>query len=150
MIFGIFPEFAENATPHESIINSSQIEGRALGTATKKLSIPHENDDVKLTYFCAILDSFWEAFGMSLGAKRRSKIDILKEEFHNDGHFRTCLARLGMILAVKPQCSRRKPEIDGRTHLQSLRSENTFFWWASRKRAKKNDETCSSQKAFKN
>ena len=38
LIFDTFSDFAKNSQPFETIVNSSEIEGRAVGKSTKKRS----------------------------------------------------------------------------------------------------------------
>ena len=45
--FDIFPDFAEKNTPHTSIVNSGQIEGRAPVNARKKASRNKEKNGMK-------------------------------------------------------------------------------------------------------
>ena len=48
LIFDPFSEFGKNGEPFESVVNSSQIEGRAVGKSTKKLSKTDEKTVKKL------------------------------------------------------------------------------------------------------
>ena len=68
---GTFQEVAENAAPHELIVHTNEIEGRAPGKSTKNISETDEKTVKKLgrksEAFFFILAPIWEAFGSTLG-----------------------------------------------------------------------------------
>ena len=82
LIFDTCFDFGKNGEPFESIVNSSQIEGRAVGKSTKKRSKTDEKTVKKLRRksdaffvdFGSILEGFWEHFRSQNAIKNRVKI----------------------------------------------------------------------------
>ena len=76
-----FSDFAKKGAPHEFIVNSSEIEGRAPGKAIKKRSKIKEKTVRKHTSekhafflnFGSILGGFWHHFGSQNAIKNRMK-----------------------------------------------------------------------------
>ena len=76
-----FSDFAKKGAPHEFIVNSSEIEGRAPGKAIKKPSKIEEKTVRKHTWekhaffmnFGIILGGFWHHFGSPNAFKNRVK-----------------------------------------------------------------------------
>ena len=75
LIFDTFSDFAKNSQPFETIVNSSEIEGRAVGKSTKKRFKTNGKIGKKLggksdaffVDFGIILGGFWEHFGYENG-----------------------------------------------------------------------------------
>ncbi len=78
---GTFSDFAKKGAPHEFIVNSNEIEGRAPGNATKKPSKIEEKTVRKHTWekhaffmnLGIILGGFWHHFGSQNAFKNRVK-----------------------------------------------------------------------------
>ena len=81
VVLATWLDFAKNARPHESTVNSDQIEGRAPRKTTKKPSKTEEKTGGKrkrkmnafLVDFGFILGGFWEHFGSQNAFKNRVK-----------------------------------------------------------------------------
>ena len=81
LIFNIFPDFGKNGEPYETIVNSNQIAGPAVGKSIKKRPKTDENTVKKLRQksgvffngFGCILGGFWEHFGDQNTIKNRVK-----------------------------------------------------------------------------
>ena len=80
-MFDTFPDFGKNGEPFESIVNSSQIEGRAVGKSTKKRSKTDGNtvkkrrrkSDVFFAGFALLVGGIWKHFGNQNAIKNRVK-----------------------------------------------------------------------------
>ena len=75
LVFDTFSDFAKNSQPFETIVNSNEIEGRAVVKSTKKRSKTDEKmvkkpggkSDAFFVDFGMILGGFWEHFGYENG-----------------------------------------------------------------------------------
>ena len=106
LLFDVFSDFGKNGEPFESIVKSSQIEGRAPGQSKKRYKTDGKTvktlrgtSDALFVDFVPCLGRFWEHFGSQNAVKHRMKM-LMRFWRPNQANKPVILGRLGGMRGV--------------------------------------------------